>query len=125
MNCDEVRVDLDPTAPADYHMDAYDFVEQWKGKPFDSVIFDPPYNLRKSRELYGGRYIGSLTKIKNILPRIIKAGGIVISFGYDTTGMSKSRGFAKEGICLINHSGDHNDTLVVVERKIIHAEIGL
>ncbi len=118
LNCNEIRVDLDPTVPADYYMDAYSFVESWRGKPFDSVILDPPYNLRKARELYDGRYIGSFTKIKNILPRIIKPGGIVISFGYDTTGMSFSRGFVKAGICLINHSGDHNDTLAVVERRI-------
>lgn len=48
---EEVRVDLNDDMPADYHMDALAFVllakeKEWK---FDTVIFDPPYNLRKSR----------------------------------------------------------------------------
>lgn len=33
--------------------------------------------------------------------------------------MSKKRGFKKEKIYLINHKGDINDTIVLVERKII------
>lgn len=119
LNCDEVRVDLNTEAPADYHMDAYDFVSTWDGEPFDTIVLDPPYNLRKSREKYQGRCIGSFTKIKNELPRILKRGGLIITFGYDTVGMSESRGFLKTHICTICHNGDHNDTLVVVERNMV------
>jgi len=116
----ETRVDLNPEMPADYHMDAYDFVilaeeEKWK---YDTVILDPPYNLRKSREKYAGVYTSELRKIKTELPRIVNIGGYVISFGYDTTGMGKTRGFELLHICIINHSGDHNDTLAIIERKI-------
>lgn len=117
MNCDEYRVDLDNEMPADHHGDAYEFVVN-TDKVFDTIIFDPPYNLRKAREKYEGRYIGLSTKIKNALPRIMNNNANIISFGYDTVGMSKSRGFEKIAICIVCHNGDHNDTLCVVERKI-------
>ena len=117
LNVDEWRVDIDKDAPANIHQDAYEYVHEC-GRKFDTIVFDPPYNLRKAREKYGGRYIGSLTKIKNELPRILNIGGKVISFGYDSVGMSKKRGFEKMAICLVCHSGDHNDTIAIVERYI-------
>lgn len=116
----ETRVDVNPEMPADYHMDAEDFVLKAiaEGMKFDTIILDPPYNLRKSREKYDGKYIGSFTKIKNLLPQILNDEGFIITLGYDTVGMSKSRGFEKEEVCIICHGGDHNDTLVLVERKV-------
>jgi hypothetical protein len=113
----EFRVDIDPEAPADVHMDSHQFVGT-TDKLFNTIILDPPYNLRKAREKYGERWIGKFTKTKNILPRILAPKGIVITLGYDTVGMSKSRGFEKIAVCVVCHGGDHNDTLVVVERKL-------
>ena len=113
----EVRVDIDEAVPADYHMDAFEFVKQCNDS-FDTVLLDPPYNLRKAREKYGDRQIGSFTKIKLELPRILKLGGRVITFGYDSTGMSFGRGFEKIAICLVCHNGDHNDTIGLVEKYI-------
>lgn len=123
----EIRNDIDPKMPADYHMDAFEFVCACKAgavwrtggsiKSFTTVILDPPYNIRKAREKYDGRWIGKLTKIKNLLPDIIPIGGRVISLGYDSVGMSKSRGFRKIALCLVCHGGDHNDTICLVEER--------
>jgi len=119
LNVDEVRVDIDKNVPADYYMEAFDFVNFAieKRMVFDTIVLDPPYNLRKSREKYGGRYIGSFTKIKNILPKILSDNGIIITLGYDSVGMAKIRGFEKIGICLVCHNGDHNDTICLKEVK--------
>ncbi len=118
LNVDEIRVDTDPSVNPDYCMDAYEFVRFCvdNGIMFDTVILDPPYNVRKSREKYEGRWIGQLTKIKNMLPKVLNDGGRVISLGYSTVGMSHSRGFEKIAICLVCHNGDHNDTLCLVEK---------
>ena len=35
--------------------------------------------------------------------------------GYDSVGMTKSKGFKKIAICLVCHGGDHNDTIGLVE----------
>jgi hypothetical protein len=120
LNVKETRVDIDETTNPDFCMDAYDFVLYCieNNIKFDTILLDPPYNLRKSREKYEGRYIGSLTKIKNLLPNILNDNGVIIALGYDTVGMGKRRGFKKEAICLICHSGDHNDTLCLKERKL-------
>lgn len=117
LNVDEYRVDIDPLVNPDSCMDAYKFVTETKMR-FDTVVFDPPYNLRKAREKYGDRYIGSATKIKNELPKILNSSGIIQTYGYDSVGMSKSRGFEKVAIVLVCHGGDQNDTIGLVERKI-------
>jgi len=119
LDVDEVRVDIDEENPSHYCMDAEAFIlmaieQQWK---FDTIVLDPPYNLRKSREKYQGKYIGSFTKIKNLLSKILNKKGRIITFGYDSVGMSKSRGFKKIAICLVCHSGDHNDTICITEEK--------
>ena len=118
LNVDEVRVDIDKNVDADYYMDAHDYVVKCvtEKTEYNTVILDPPYNVRKSREKYEGRYIGKLTKIKNLLPQILAVGGVVITLGYDTVGMSASRSFTKEAICVVCHGGDHNDTLCLKER---------
>jgi len=58
-------------------MDAYEFVKTWKGPKFDTVILDPPYNIRKAREKYNGRFIGKLKKLRKILPRILNDNAII------------------------------------------------
>jgi len=117
LDVNEYRVDIDKEMIADYYGDAYEFVKNTDMK-FDTIILDPPYNLRKAREKYGGRYIGSFTKIKNELSKLLDNGGRIITLGYDSVGMSKSRGFSKIAICLICHNGDHQDTIGLVEEKI-------
>ena len=115
LNVDEYRVDCDPAMQADFHGDAYTFVKNTDMK-LDTIILDPPYNIRQAREKHEGRCIGSLTKTKNALLRVLNDNGRAISMGYDTTGMSQIRGFHKLAICVICHSGRHNDTLAVVEQ---------
>jgi hypothetical protein len=114
LDVDEYRVDSDHEMPADYHGDADGFVKTTELR-FQTIILDPPYNLRQSRQRYGSRYIGSFTLIKKHIPRIMEIGGRVISLGYDTVGMSNSAGFRKIAVAIICHNGSHNDTLGVVE----------
>lgn len=111
---DEFRVDIDPLAPANHHGDAFDFIMTTELR-FDTIILDPPWSLRKSREKYGGRVVGSFTKIKDNLKRILNGGGRVITVGYSSTGMSKSRGFEKKALCVVCHNGDHDDAYAVEE----------
>lgn len=123
VNINETRVDLNKDMPADYHMDAYEFVlKALKGGwQYDTIVLDPPYNLRKAHEKYFGIYTSKLRLIKNVLPNILTLGGNVISYGYNTTGMGRNRGFLLTDICIVNHSGEHNDTLCTVEKKIMNS----
>lgn len=118
LNVNEIRVDLDKNMPADYHADAFSFLYEWSGDKFDTIVFDPPYNLRKAREKYKGRHYGSLVKIKDLIPSAMNLGGRVIHLGYDTVGLGGRRGFEKKACCLVCHGGDHNDTIGLVEEYI-------
>lgn len=114
----ELRVDIDESTQPDFVSDAFDFVRSWRGAQFNTIILDPPYNLRKAREKYQERYIGSFQKIKEQVQYILNPGGRIITLGYDTVGMSRRRGFEKEAVIIVCHGGDHNDTLCVVERYV-------
>lgn len=118
LDVDEFRVDSNKEMLADFYGDAFEFVTT-TDKKFDTIVLDPPYNLRKSREKYKDHYIGSFTKIKNELPKILNPNGRVIILGYSSVGMSKSRGFEKIAVALICHNGDHNDTIATVEKLSI------
>lgn len=115
LRIDEFRVDANKNMIADWYGDALDFINSTNMK-FDTVILDPPYSLRKSYEKYEGYFTGSnWTKIKRALPRILNNGARIITFGYNSQGMSKSNGCRKIEICLVCHNGDHNDTIVMLE----------
>ena len=120
LDLDEIRVDLDPEIAAHHTMDAKDFPGFWRdqgGYKFDTVILDPPYNYRKAREKYEGRMIGNLPRLKDDLLSIIANDARVISMGWDSVGMGRTRGFEKIALVLVCHSGGQRDTIGVVEQR--------
>lgn len=117
LDVNEVRVDLDDESPADFHLDAFEYVQQANtyDERFDTIIMDPPYALRKSMEMYGGRRVSSFMKIKNKIPLILNPKGRVITLGYHSNSMGNERGFVAESIALFSHGGAIHDTIGVVE----------
>jgi hypothetical protein len=115
--CNEVRNDVRVDMPADYHMDALEFVKRWGGEGFNTVVLDPPYAYRKSMELYQGAVSSPFNQIKNELDRILLPQAIVITFGYHSNVMGKNRGYKQEHILLMSHGGAIHDTIAVIERK--------
>jgi hypothetical protein len=123
--CKETN-DLVPDAPTKHHMQAIDFVKLYKD--LDGVLFDPPYSPRQISESYKGAGLKAGMKetqnallyssVRNELAPRIKIGGIVISFGWNSGGFGKNRGFEIVEILMVPHGGAHNDTIVVVERKM-------
>lgn len=117
----EIRNDINNEMPAHYHVDAFQLLEIFyynDKKSFETVILDPPYSYRKSMEKYGGKTVSSMRKLRDVLPNFVQSNGVVISLGYDSVGMSRSRGFEKIALCVVCHGGAHHDTLCLVERKI-------
>ncbi len=118
LKCDEVRNDIREDVPANFHMDALEFVKTWDGVSFKTVLLDPPYAYRKSMEMYDGAVSSPFNQIKNYLPNIMVKNGIVITFGYHSNVMGKTRGFKQEHILLMSHGGAIHDTIAVIERKV-------
>ena len=117
LNLDEVRNDINPDRNADYHLDCIDFVEQWKGDMFDTIILDPPYSLRKAKEKYDGKYCTRFSLLATKIDRILKPGGKIISFGYHSTFMGYVRGYYLSKMCVFAHGGAQHCTIAIIERK--------
>ena len=116
LNVNEIRNDLRPEAPADFHIDALAFVTEWKEPKFDTVILDPPYSFRKSMEMYEGKITSPFNALKDKLLLIINPEAAIITFGYHSVSMGKKRGFVQEKILLMSHGGAIHDTIAVKER---------
>lgn len=116
--------DLNPVRPTDYHMDALEFLKRFDDESVDGVLFDPPYSPRQVRECYDsigiekwdGR-VNFWSDCKNEIARIVKNGGKVICFGWNSMGIGKTRGFEMTRILLVPHGGNKNDTICTVEIK--------
>ena len=117
--------DLNPDFSTDYHMDALDFLKKFDDDEVDLVLYDPPYSLRQLKECYNG--LGAamtqresqhfFSDLKKEIARITKPGGTVLSFGWNTVGIGKTRGFEMVDVLLVCHGGIHNDTICVREIK--------
>jgi len=122
-----VNNDLNESIECDYHLDATDFLRMFKCQSVDIVLYDPPYSPRQVSECYKGvgKKVTQLDTSSHFrsshldqIARVLKTGGRCISFGWNTNGVGKSRGFVTEEILIVNHGGSHNDTLVTVDRKV-------
>lgn len=123
--------DLDPGMDTDYHIDALDFLKMFEADSIDVVLYDPPYSSRQVSECYKAMDMavnmettqGSFwTKLKTEIARITKHSGLVLSCGWQSGGIGKELGFDIEEILLVPHGGIHNDTIVVLERKVLSQE---
>lgn len=122
--------DLNPIYPTTYNLEANDFGEKMEAmnKQFDLILFDPPYSLRQLKEQYES--IGSKLPLwqtqnkwkraRNALSKCVRPGGYVISFGWETSGFGRKRGFELVEVMVLNQAGhaDRYDLLITVERKI-------
>jgi hypothetical protein len=119
--------DLNPDTAADYHLEAADFLQMLldQGVQADVVIFDPPYSVTQVKEVYSSigidkipkRIASAWTLERDLIKQLLKIGGRCLSFGWNSQGMGKVRGFETEQILLVAHGREHNDTICTVERK--------
>jgi hypothetical protein len=119
--------DLNPNTIAQYHMHAEKFCRLLAvhNVVADVVLFDPPYSAHQAKECYEG--IGHrlsqreaqvlFAAVKDALDGLLRAGGIAISFGWNSTGFGLLRGYERLETMLVCHGRSHYDTIVVVERK--------
>ena len=119
--------DIDPQYDTDYSLDALDFLKMFSDESIDLVLYDPPYSPRQVSEVYKkldmsvnmqttqASYWGNQ---KKEISRIVKKGGYVLTFGWNSGGIGKTKGFEIVEILMVAHGGWHNDTIVTVEKKI-------
>lgn len=119
--------DLNPDFDTDYHMDALDFLKTFQNESVDGVLYDPPYSPRQVTECYQGVGMNVTSETtrasfcgnqKKEISRIVKPGGKVITFGWNSGGIGRKYGFEITRILLVPHGGWHNDTICTVEIKV-------
>lgn len=119
--------DLNPDFDTDYHMDALDFLKTFQNESVDGVLYDPPYSPRQVTECYQGVGMNVTSETtrasfwgnqKKEISRIVKPGGKVITFGWNSGGIGRKYGFEITRILLVPHGGWHNDTICTVEVKV-------
>lgn len=122
--------DLDPTTSASWHMDAEEFLRflpsVMEGRKADLIYFDPPYSPRQISECYKsiGLAVGMketqsgamYKRVRDAMMPLLAPEAVVLSFGWNTVGMGKNRGFEIEEIMLVCHGGAHSDTICLAER---------
>ena len=118
LDLNEVRNDLDETMNAEYHKEALEFVTEYKGPKFDTVILDPPYSYRKSMEMYNGKRNSRFKLIADNLQRILSSSANVISFGYHSTFLGSKRRFYLDKMCIFAHGGAQHCTIAIIEKQI-------
>jgi hypothetical protein len=121
--------DIDPSTSAQSHQDAETFLVELAGRAItaDLAFFDPPYSPRQISEHYkaaGRQASGEDTqngrlyrRVRDALDPLIAPGGIVLSFGWQSSGMGIGRGYDLLETLLVAHGSGHNDTICIAERK--------
>lgn len=125
--------DLNPNTGAMFHIYALEFLKMQQDGSADMILYDPPYSMRQASECYKSfgkeKLSGTVTNMrywsscKKECARILKAGGVCVSCGWNSMGLGKNRGFTIAEVLLVPHGGNRNDTIVVVEVKEIKKEV--
>lgn len=121
--------DINPSTSAQSHQDAEDFLKGLAAKNInaDLVLFDPPYSPRQISEHYraAGLEVGQADtqsarlykRVRDAIDPLVRPGGIVLSFGWQSVGMGINRGYSLIETMLVAHGGAHNDTICIAEIK--------
>jgi hypothetical protein len=118
----DLSVDID----ADHHLEALDFFALFAPDSVDGVLFDPPYSPRQISECYqqAGREVHTKDTQssfygdrKDAASRLVRRGGAVLCFGWNSNGFGVGRGFDLVEVLIVAHGGAHNDTICTVEIK--------
>jgi hypothetical protein len=119
--------DLSPARKGAKKMLADDFLAELatQGVQADVVLFDPPYSPRQITECYSEAGLKATMqdtqnaafykRCRRWIEEIVKPGGIVISFGWNSVGMGAN--WDRIETLLVCHGSAHNDTICVVDRK--------
>ena len=112
--------DINPETNANHNMDALAFLKHLPSSYFHGVVFDPPFSGEMDKRKYDGGITNVYTTPGAIkdqmaeIQRVLMPGGYMLKLGYNS---SRHRNFDLIHTWLVNHGGNHNDTIVTLWQK--------
>ena len=82
----EVRNDINPLRPADYHFDAVEIGDVFDDESFDAVVLDPPFDQTQSDEHYEGMHARDMADVRKAVAPLVKPGGVIVELGWNMWG---------------------------------------
>lgn len=119
----DIRNDLNPACPTQYHLDARDFlklmVEKHGQGSMKLILFDPPFSENQAErylEQIEGEVInaytipGYLRECFDLCTVLLASGGVLLKLGYNTSRPSPNLELIR--LSVVNFGGNRNDVLV-------------
>lgn len=116
------RNDVDERRPADTHHDVRELDRHLAGEQFDIVVFDPPWSGEQADEHYDSHRVGrgpsgGIWEAREALAELTAPGGLVLSLGFDTTGLRTVDGFERVAMHVFSRIQKPTDAILVVDWK--------
>jgi hypothetical protein len=112
-----VRNDLNPDRDADTHLDVAEIADYFPSQSFDTVVFDPPFDQKQADEKYDGVHAKDVYSALRQFNELIRPGGIVICFGWNSWGMRSFGAFERVETILFQRGPIHRDVIATVDRR--------
>jgi hypothetical protein len=112
-----VRNDLNPECDADTHHDVAEIADHFVTGEFDTVIFDPPFDEKQAETKYDGLHAKDVYAALDQFQQLVGPDGLVITFGWNSWGMSSFGAFEREETVLFQRGPIHRDYIATVDRR--------
>lgn len=139
-----IRNDIEPEIEADLHVDAAELAAHFPAESFDTVVFDPPWNLYQANLRYDGHHVHKtvdsreieidLTKLpfetptgkeqlgharlaKDGFDYLLRPGGVVVQLTYHGTAMPARQQYERVERVMFDPIGEGKTVIGSVDRK--------
>jgi len=112
-----VRNDINPERDADTHHDVANITDHFDAQSFDVVIFDPPFDEKQAETKYDGMHAKDVYAALREFNELVRPGGIVMCFGWNSWGMRSFPAFERVETTLLQRGPIHRDVIVTVDRR--------
>lgn len=114
---DVVRNDLNPGRDADTHHDVSEIARHFDARSFDVVVFDPPFDDLQAEDKYDSLRADRVLEAFRQFDELVKPGGLVITFGWNSWGMSSLGAWDREETVLFQRGPVKRDVIATADRR--------
>jgi hypothetical protein len=81
------------------------------------VVFDPPFDEKQAETKYDGLHAKDVYSALEQFNQLVRPGGLVITFGWNSWGMRSFGAFERVETTLFQRGPIHRDVIVTVDRR--------